>query len=301
MEDAYTAVPFLLEVPLPTGDTAPEELVPPRIAGQVRSISGCLPDSAPAATPRQAASLPSQLSAASLHAAAARTSASAPLSSASSATQGAEMSALHFFGVFDGHGGADAALLCARTLHERLAEALHGSSLAARPTFAAQLPEASGNSTSSSCTAVSVRSASDADGPDGTAAAPCSGLNVVSVSDSDPPSATNSVDMDVDEAAAAPPPRPAPQFTANAFKQAFTEAFFKVDEEFGRAKDAAQVGTTAVVALVGDRQLYVGNCGAPLTRHPPIRLCRASSSVCAHALLHPPSPYGAQAVRLTSS
>lgn len=36
----------------------------------------------------------------------------------------------------------------------------------------------------------------------------------------------------------------------------------QVDEEFGRAKDASQVGTTAVVALVGDRQLYVGNCGA---------------------------------------
>ena len=32
------------------------------------------------------------------------------------------MDALHFFGVFDGHGGAEAALHCARTLHERIAE-----------------------------------------------------------------------------------------------------------------------------------------------------------------------------------
>jgi hypothetical protein len=33
MEDAYTAVPFLLEVPVPGG--AQEDLIPPRIAPQV--------------------------------------------------------------------------------------------------------------------------------------------------------------------------------------------------------------------------------------------------------------------------
>ena len=34
------------------------------------------------------------------------------------------METLHFFGVFDGHGGAEAALHCAQTLHQRIAEAL---------------------------------------------------------------------------------------------------------------------------------------------------------------------------------
>ena len=35
-----------------------------------------------------------------------------------------------------------------------------------------------------------------------------------------------------------------------------------------------QVGTTAVVALVGDRQLYIGNCGAyPSCPHPVSRVC----------------------------
>lgn len=43
----------------------------------------------------------------------------------------------------------------------------------------------------------------------------------------------------------------------------------QVDEEFGRAKDASQVGTTAVVALVGDRQLYIGNCGGGAALAPP--------------------------------
>ena len=48
MEDAYTAVPFLLEVPVPGG--AQEDLIPPRIAPQVRLIL--------ALTARQAAPLP---------------------------------------------------------------------------------------------------------------------------------------------------------------------------------------------------------------------------------------------------
>jgi len=50
--------------------------------------------------------------------------------------------------------------------------------------------------------------------------------------------------------------------SADTFDSAFTKAFLKTDEEFGKADNAALVGTTAVVALVGDRQLYIGNCGA---------------------------------------
>ena len=50
--------------------------------------------------------------------------------------------------------------------------------------------------------------------------------------------------------------------SAGTFDSAFTKAFLKTDEEFGKADNAALVGTTAVVALVGDRQLYIGNCGA---------------------------------------
>ncbi|KAL0035686.1 hypothetical protein WJX79_008706 [Trebouxia sp. C0005] len=49
--------------------------------------------------------------------------------------------------------------------------------------------------------------------------------------------------------------------SADAFQSALTNAFTKADEEFGKADNAALVGTTAVVALVGSRQLYVANCG----------------------------------------
>lgn len=90
-------------------------------------MSGCLPDSMTAASPRQAASLPSALHYSRIAGASGGTPAKAHSAAAvpGAPPPDAEMSALHFFGVFDGHGGAEAALLCARTLHERLAEALH--------------------------------------------------------------------------------------------------------------------------------------------------------------------------------
>ena len=50
--------------------------------------------------------------------------------------------------------------------------------------------------------------------------------------------------------------------SAEKFESALTDAFNRTDEEFGKEDNAALVGTTAVVALVGSRQLYVANCGA---------------------------------------
>ena len=50
--------------------------------------------------------------------------------------------------------------------------------------------------------------------------------------------------------------------SAQKFESALTDAFNRTDEEFGKADNAALVGTTAVVALVGSRQLYIANCGA---------------------------------------
>ena len=52
--------------------------------------------------------------------------------------------------------------------------------------------------------------------------------------------------------------------TSASFESALTSAFNRTDEEFGKADNAALVGTTAVVALVGSRQLYVANCGMRL-------------------------------------
>ena len=48
------------------------------------------------------------------------------------------------------------------------------------------------------------------------------------------------------------------------FESALQSAFNRTDEEFGLLDSAALVGTTAVVTLVGSRQLYIANCGKQL-------------------------------------
>jgi Protein phosphatase 2C len=120
------------------------------------------------------------------------------------------------------------------------------------------MPEASDNSASSSSTAVSVRSSSG-NGLQNAAQQPADaqpgGLQSAPASDEMDFEASAAVQQQHTSAIGLP-------FSANAFEHAFTEAFSKVDEEFGKKQDQSQVGTTAVVALVGDRQLYIGNCGA---------------------------------------
>ena len=105
MEDACVAVPYLLEVPM--REAGLDELLPPRIAPQLRSSSG---------TERTAEHGASAVG----DSAAGPADAGAPADLSTAAA----VETLHFFGVFDGHGGADAALHCAKTLHERVREVL---------------------------------------------------------------------------------------------------------------------------------------------------------------------------------
>jgi len=65
------------------------------------------------------------------------------------------------------------------------------------------------------------------------------------------------------EEGGAAPPRGAAGCSAESIESALTHAFTRTDAEFAAADgDAASlVGTTAVVALVGSRRLYVANCG----------------------------------------
>ena len=280
MEDAYTAVPFLLEVPR---QTQLEEIVPPRINAHVRSVSGVLPDQHSRDNHSRLTSLPAYLSG---------NRAREGLLEEATAP---EMDALHFFGVFDGHGGSEAALHCARTLHERLSEALSGAAraLTRRPVSLPtdmRLASFESHAQSSRASLVALRDVSTASSMGDQilhAAGPPDPAGDAVADDSTPdrdgahsdssegsrqggaPSEagySTSSDMEgVDQSGASATGAGAP-FTAAAFEAAFTDAFVRVDEELAKATDAAQVGTTAVVALVGDRQLYVGNCGACLAR-----------------------------------
>ena len=245
MEDAFTTMPYLLEIPrqLPI-----QELVPPRLVQHIPSASGRLFDNSNGAAEHSplARLLPSFQPNSQ-----ASTDGSLPLTP--------EMDTLHFFGVFDGHGGAEAAHHCASTLHKALHEALIPRSCMPDPrrlsstTAPVDMPRSSQRS-------------------DGAIMQPNSSLNPVppalesksdaslSATASDSP-ASLSLDRGGGVAVGHPHGVVRPPVSASAFEAAFTQAFIRVDEELGKATDAAQVGSTAVVALVGARQLYIGNCG----------------------------------------
>jgi hypothetical protein len=116
MEDACVAVPYLLEVPIAPASL--DELHPPRLAPQLRSNSGSDRSSATAGclslSIGEGAGNPGSpgLEFWGSH--------GLPVL----ATLESEVETLHFFGVFDGHGGADAALHCAQTMHERVRQVL---------------------------------------------------------------------------------------------------------------------------------------------------------------------------------
>lgn len=275
MEDAYTAIPFLLEVPVPADQFYVSELIPPRIATQVRTASNVTEhDAGEAYTGTDTTALPQ--------------------SSSPSATahhhHSQYMETLHFFGVFDGHGGAEAALHCAQTLHQRIAEALSAVSSPAaqdkiRESFAKSQNETASRLGTTPGPQQSMKqhlSGSFSDARLQPLADPTPlKEGKTGLSDSDDDSAVNEVlqeerraSRDTDNKGLAQqqmqPNAPTDGETelseddsvsATTFQSALTNAFTKADEEFGKADNAALVGTTAVVALVGSRQLYVANCG----------------------------------------
>lgn len=305
MEDAYSAVPFLLEVPI--SEAPLDELVPPRIASSVRNASTpTAANSEASAATGTGQPQPQQGQSSSVGGPEASGSAGSgghsrglpPLHLSSGASGGSEGSpvlveTLHFFGVFDGHGGADAAMHCARTMHERVRQVLSSITSPIHPTSHsphAAAGEASssgggtGNGNGAQAGAAGQRSsgiqdmdlpnspparnstASGALGPRGTS--PRSEYVDASADllegTSSTASETSFLDCDVDSG---PGDREGTNkveglpCTSETVEQALTRAFHMTDEDFGQAENAALVGTTAVVALVGTRMLYVANCG----------------------------------------
>lgn len=260
---------------MPADHLCVSELIPPRIATHVRTASNAPEHHGPELHPDTA---------------------TAPQASAPSMHQNQYMETLHFFGVFDGHGGAEAALHCAQTLHQRIAEALSAVSSPAaqdriRESFARGQREAAAHFAVPAQQLHPNPSGSFSDARLQPLANPTAGHDQ---SDSDEDSAVNEVLQEehrasqdrneqqagregahnapatANEHAEAQPPVKAQAnseedsdapCSASKFQSALTNAFTKADEEFGKADNAALVGTTAVVALVGSRQLYVANCG----------------------------------------
>ena len=121
MEDAYTAIPFLLEVLVPSDVLGQHDILPPRIATQVKSASDSPASSVSDGNDGQAERQPdSKVTADQVSSSTALPASQQP----TAAQKGHYVETLHFFGVFDGHGGAEGALHCAQTLHQRIVEAI---------------------------------------------------------------------------------------------------------------------------------------------------------------------------------
>jgi protein phosphatase 2C len=231
MEDTFVAIPHLLDIAF--ADSM-NEIIPPRIQDQLKTV-------------RDGAN-----GAGDLHL--------GGLSRGKIANE-----SLHFFGVFDGHGGADAADHCKDTMHERLKEVILASELGHSESESADAKDenVSGKqgdllSTGGLNTELLEKS-------------PTSNskeilFNLSRVSTSSEMAArhgTNNVDgveKDEDENGDA--------VTANcsseAISNALAKAFKLTDEAFaelGNEEELSLVGTTAVVALISSRSIYVANTG----------------------------------------
>lgn len=283
MEDAYTAIPFLLEVLVPADVLGQSDILPPRIATQVKSAS-----TSPSSSIDDCNDVEGEGKAAEPAAGGRRDSgvcaSTAPHTVQDQPQKAHYMETLHFFGVFDGHGGAEGALHCAQTLHQRIVEALaqhtapvgghpdtnHDSSsiAAAMVTEADTEPAAGAAVGTEEATLVKIKSGQLPESvplPKTGASAPHQQRVGSDVGDSESSSSESDAFMTAaleEEGAVAAGAKPEGiACSAQKFESALTDAFNRTDEEFGKADNAALVGTTAVVALVGSRQLYVANCG----------------------------------------
>ncbi|KAL4420687.1 hypothetical protein ABPG75_010343 [Micractinium tetrahymenae] len=306
MEDACVAVPFLVEVPVSRAGM--DELLPPRIAPQLRSTSA-----SSGASEQTAAIAAAAVAAASAGSGSggAGTSSGGVGSIGGIGSSGGEgatamsvdaqhssserlgqiaTETLHFFGVFDGHGGADAALHCAKSLHERVREVLSacavgpdlltlrskdggGSGPSAGSPRAgggvADAPQASSSSGTGQQHASSSSGHDDASSSRPQHAASASGTEYQDAAETGDLNSSSSagsyLDADFDEdPAGASNSVQGVSCTAETIEAALTKAFHITDEEFGNMggyEHLALVGTTAVVALVGSRMIYVANCG----------------------------------------
>lgn len=188
---------------------------------------------------------------------------------------------LHFFAVYDGHGGIEAAQHCANRLHLHLSDALANVCKDLNAEGAAPLYDSSGKHacqgawkicengmvvkalvgnisrspepTEGGCSPVSSGAV---DNPNSTCKPLCSpsseGLqNEHEFNSSDYTSTSNSSDSS----------RSDDHNVSNLLEEALKEAFIKTDAEFAKDCSSAMVGSTAVVALVGKKRLWIGNCG----------------------------------------
>lgn len=188
-------------------------------------------------------------------------------SSSSSSSDSGVCDTLHFFGVYDGHGGTEAAQHCATRLHHHLSKALAAVGSAAvhplHPPDALCMAGGSGVQCQAEWT-LCHGGGDQLDIPEGSPPNACTekhGLadaaDALKSQHELEPSAFND---NASSGSGADSRSDAPSITL-LLEDALKEAFLRTDEEFAADGSAAMVGSTAVVALVGSKKMWLANCG----------------------------------------
>lgn len=186
-----------------------------------------------------------------------------------------ETDTLHFFGVYDGHGGVEAAQHCAKRLHHHLSELLAQTcQLAERITGLepdASVAGARASQCNGRCHATDATAALPGSPDDVAASAselsPASDSSILpngSHPTRDSSQTSNEVATTSEPSNSLGPPCPSQKSvdTVSALLQsALCGAFLRTDAEFASDGCAAMVGSTAVVALIGKHKIWIANCG----------------------------------------
>ncbi|KAI8463333.1 MAG: phosphatase 2C-like domain-containing protein [Monoraphidium minutum] len=142
--------------------------------------------------------------------------------------------ALHYFGVYDGHGGAEAAKHCAARMHHVLLECIRAALDGDEAAFAAP-PRAPTPPPAPPAASPEVDKSGHSSASSGSPSAP-------------PPPAP-------------PPPLLAPAADGEWLQAVLARAFVSLDLEFAAVSEGSYVGTTAVVVLLSSQRMWVAHCG----------------------------------------
>mmetsp|Transcript_8416 Transcript_8416/g.21001 ORF Transcript_8416/g.21001 Transcript_8416/m.21001 type:complete len:618 (-) Transcript_8416:786-2639(-) len=275
MEDAFSVQTNFIDVPLSPVDGVLNKL-PARIAVQVGEQLEQIvsPVGSAPLSPGSTTGVPSFSTDAEQQ--------SCSASSSSSHSDSGVCDTLHFFAVYDGHGGIEAAQHCSMRLHHHLSKALDSVAPGGMHQNAVCMADGSGVQCQAEWTLCHhTNDSADSDGQ-GNCPNICQGPCMCSLEDqlksasagSPPEQEPNLFNDNASSGSGGDSSSSSPTSITHLVEDALREAFLRTDEEFAADAGAAMVGSTAVVALVGSKKMWIANCGDSRAV-----LCRAGKAI----------------------
>lgn len=189
-------------------------------------------------------------------------------SASSSSSDSGVCDTLHFFAVYDGHGGIEAAQHCSTRLHFHLSKAMDTLAPGDVQHNAMSMTGSSVLQCQAEWTLCHHGSEGEEAGQGTSPPCDCDlgeGLTLPSGADTgagSPPEHEPSAFNDNASSGSGGDSTTSPANVTHMVEDALREAFLRTDAEFAADGCAAMVGSTAVVALVGSKKMWIANCGA---------------------------------------